>query len=405
MTAEPTKVGHILFNPLPAYGHVTPTLAVVRELIERGHKVTFATTEEHADAVAATGAVPLTYESEMASKVQPERFTADYVAREPLRCIEENILTTRHFERSLADMPDLFVYDVSTFPTGRALARKYGRPAIQLFPVFASNDRFSFGHVQAAELEGTISAEHPAIVDFLKKVDAFIEEHGLGVSAEEFLYPCDEANLVFMPEEFQLSAHEFDERHTFVGPCLPRVQDTTSWRRPDDSPVVLISLGTTFNRNPEFFRRCAEVFADLPWRVVITLGSRVEVAELGELPPNVEAHQWLTHSAVLQHASVFVNHAGMGTMMEALSFGVPLVLVPPDVTEHRLNARRAAELGLGRMVSSVDVSADEIRDAVLAVVSDEKVRERVTWMRDVVNGAGGAARAADVVEARLAAAR
>ena len=52
--------GHILFNPLPAYGHVTPTLAVVRELIERGHKVTFATTEEHADAVAATGAVPLT---------------------------------------------------------------------------------------------------------------------------------------------------------------------------------------------------------------------------------------------------------------------------------------------------------------------------------------------------------
>ena len=108
---------------------------------------------------------------------------------------------------------------------------------------------------------------------------------------------------------------------------------------------------------------------------------------------------------MLRHASVFVNHAGMGTMMEALSFGVPLVLVPPDVSEHRLNARRAAELGLGRMVSSVDVSADEIRDAVLAVAEDEKVRERVAWMRGVVNGAGGAVRAADVIEARLAGAR
>ena len=399
--------GHVLFNPLPAYGHVTPTLAVVRELIERGHKVTFATTEEHADAVAATGAVPLCYESEMAGKVQPERFTAEYIAHEPLRCIDENILTTRHFERSLAEVPDLFVYDVSTFPTGRALSRKYGKPAIQLFPVFASNETFNFGMRQAAEIEGSseITAEHPAIVEFLAKVGAYIEEHGLNMSVERFLTPCEDANLVFMPEEFQLNAEDFDDRHTFVGPCLPREQDA-SWTPPADGrPVVLISLGTTFNRNPAFFRRCAEVFAGLPWHVVITLGSRVEVAELGELPPNVEAHQWLTHAGVLRHASVFVNHAGMGTMMEALSFGVPLVLVPPDVSEHRLNARRAAELGLGRMVSSVDVSADEIRDAVLAVAQDEKVRERVAWMRGVVNGAGGAVRAADVIEARLAGAR
>ncbi len=399
--------GHVLFMPLPAYGHVTPTLAVVSELIERGHKVTFATTEEHADAVAATGAVPLCYESEMASKVQPERFTAEYIAREPLRCINENILTTRHFERNFAEMPDLFVYDVSTFPAGRGLARKYGRPAIQLFPVFASNETFNFGMRQAAEIEGSssITAEHPAIVEFLAKVAGYIDEHGLNMSVEEFLTPCDEVNLVFMPEEFQLNAHDFDDRHTFVGPCLPREQDA-SWNPPSDGrPVVLISLGTTFNRNPAFFRRCAEVFADLPWHVVITLGSRVEVAELGDLPPNVEAHQWLTHAGVLRHASAFVNHAGMGTMMEALSFGVPLVLVPPDVSEHRLNARRAAELGLGRMVSSVDVSADEIRDAVLAVADDERVRTRIAWMRDVVNGAGGAVRAADVVEARLAATR
>ena len=121
----------------------------------------------------------------MAGKVQPERFTADYVAREPLRCIEENILTTRHFERSLAEMPDLFVYDVSTFPTGRALARKYGRPAIQLFPVFASNETFSFGMCRPPRSRGReISAEHPAIVEFLAKVGAFIEEHGLSMSVE-----------------------------------------------------------------------------------------------------------------------------------------------------------------------------------------------------------------------------
>ncbi|OLR93770.1 macrolide family glycosyltransferase [Actinokineospora bangkokensis] len=397
--------GHVLVNPLPAHGHVTPTLAVVAELVRRGHRVTFATTAEFADAVLATGAEPLVYDSALAGKAQPERFTADYVAREPLRCIEEGIATARVFERALAEPPDLYVYDVSTFPAGRALAQKQGRPAIQLFPVFASNEVFSFGQAQAAELDEPISAEHPAIVEFLAEVGGFVAEHGLTAGTMEFLTPCDETNLVFLPEEFQLNAWDFDDRHTFVGPCLPR-ERADGWAPPaDGTPVVLISLGTTFNRNPDFFRRCARAFAGLPWHVVLTLGSRVRVAELGELPPNVEAHQWLPHAAVLRHASVFACHAGMGTMMEALSFGVPLVLVPPDVTEHKLNARRAAALGLGHLVSSVDSSAEEVRDAVLAAAGDARVRERVDWMRGALERAGGATRAADVVEATLARSR
>ncbi|PPK71306.1 glycosyltransferase [Actinokineospora auranticolor] len=386
--------GHVLFLPLPAYGHVMPTLAVVAELVARGHRVTFATTAEFAPAVVAAGAEPLLYESELAGKAQPERFTTDYVSREPLRCITENIVTTRLFDKSLPEPPDVYVYDVSTFPAGRALAQKHGARAIQLFPVFASNERFVFGHLQAAELDEPISAEHPAIVDFLAKVAEFIDEHGLGVSVERFLTPCDATNLVFMPREFQINAADFDARHTFVGPCLNPSSDV-SWEPPADGrPVVLISLGTTFNRNPEFFRRCAEAFADLPWHVVLTLGSRVAVAELGELPSNVEAHRWLPHAAVLPHASVFVCHAGMGTMMEALAFGVPLVLVPPDVTEHRINARRAAELGLGR---SVDASAPGVRDAVLAVAADSAIREHVNRMRDVLSALDGPAVAADVV--------
>jgi MGT family glycosyltransferase len=391
---------HVMFMPLPAYGHVTPTLAVVGELVRRGHRVTFATTEEFAGAVAAAGATPLCYESGLAGKEQPEKFTADYVAREPLRCIVENIETTRFFEKRLTGVPDLFVYDVSTFPAGRALARKSGRPAVQLFPVFASNEKFSFGHAQAAELDEPITADHPAIVEFLAKVSEFIAEHGLADSVESFLEPCEAANVVFLPEQFQLSSWAFDDRHAFVGPCLPTTAGETSWRPPPGGrPLAVISLGTTFNRNPDFFRRCAHAFASVPWHVVITLGSRVDPAELGPLPTNVEAHQWVPHPVLLRHAEVFVCHAGMGTMMEALSFGVPLVLVPPDVTEHRLNARRAAELGLGRALSSVDVSAADVRDAVLAVAADVSIRAKARQMRETLREAGGATRAADFIEA------
>lgn len=395
-------MAHIAFLPLPAHGHVTPALPVAAELADRGHRVTFATTAEFAGAVAGTGATPVCYESSLAGKAQPARFTADYMAREPLRCIEESIAITPLLEQRIGGAPDLYAYDVSTFPTGRALARKSGRPGVQLFPVFASNERYSFGRAQAAELDDPVPADHPAIAEFLGKVADFAGEHGLGGAPESLLAPCDDANLVFLPERFQLNAEAFDGRHAFVGACLPAREPETQWRPPaNGEPLALISLGTTFNDNAGFFRRCADAFADLPWQVVLTLGGRVDPADLGPLPGNVAAYRWVPHTAVLRHADVFACHAGMGTMMEALSFATPLVLVPPEVTEHRMNARRAVELGLGRMLASGSASAEDLRDTMLAVAADPAIRSRTTEMRDVLRAAGGTGRAADFVEARL----
>ena len=42
---------HFAFICLPAAGHVNPTLPVVAELVRRGHRVTYATSERYAKAV------------------------------------------------------------------------------------------------------------------------------------------------------------------------------------------------------------------------------------------------------------------------------------------------------------------------------------------------------------------
>jgi len=398
-------MAHVALMPFPAHGHVNPTLPVASALVRRGHRVTFPSTEEFTGAIAETGATPLVYRSLLAGRDLPESFTTEYVAHEPLRCIDEGTLVTEQLKQKFAeDVPDLFVYDVSTFPTGRALAAVYGRPGLQMFPVFASNERFSFGQAQSAELTEPVRADHPAIVEFIGRTVRFLDEHGLSdMGIERFLRPCDDRNLAFLPKQFQLHADDFDDRHTFVGPCLRPTPKADSWLdESDDRPLVLISLGTTFNKNAEFFRRCAEAFAGLPWRVVITLGSGgVDPDELSDLT-GVEVYRWAPHTVLLQRASVFVCHAGMGSMMEALSFGTPLVLVPPDVTEHRINARRAAELGLGRVLPFDTMTPEDLRDAVLGVAADESIRGRVADMRRHAEDAGGPDRAADALEAAMA---
>lgn len=57
-------MSHFLFMALPDRGHVFPHLAVVAELIGRGHQVTYVTGSCMAEAVEATGATVVVYDSQ-----------------------------------------------------------------------------------------------------------------------------------------------------------------------------------------------------------------------------------------------------------------------------------------------------------------------------------------------------
>jgi dTDP-L-oleandrosyltransferase len=136
----------------------------------------------------------------------------------------------------------------------------------------------------------------------------------------------------------------------------------------------------------------------------MTLGGQVDPAALGDLPPNVEAHRWVPHVDVLEQATVCVTHGGMGTLMEALYWGRPLVVVPQSFDVQPM-ARRVDQLGLGAVLPGEKADGDSLLAAVGAVAADPGLLARVEAMRGHVRRAGGAVRAADAVEAHLARAR
>ncbi|KNE79588.1 MULTISPECIES: hypothetical protein [Streptomyces] len=66
-----------------------------------------------------------------------------------------------------------------------------------------------------------------------------------------------------------------------------------------------------------------------------------------------------------------------------------------------MNAEMLQGLGVGRHPPKGEVTADRPRDLVLALADDPGVRERCAAVRSDVAGEGGAARAADLIEAEL----
>jgi MGT family glycosyltransferase len=97
---------------------------------------------------------------------------------------------------------------------------------------------------------------------------------------------------------------------------------------------------------PHLYRAALDALADLPARILVTIGNEGEPQELGPVPANVRVERWVPQADVAARAAVMVVHGGYGTTLGALTAGVPLVVVPL-FADQPYNARRVVDLGAG----------------------------------------------------------
>ncbi|HEX4705755.1 MAG TPA: macrolide family glycosyltransferase [Pseudonocardiaceae bacterium] len=392
--------GHVAFVSFPGYGHIRPTLAIVDELLARGHRVTYLVADRFADDVADTGADVVTYHS---SFPEPVPSPPDLV-RMTIEFIRESFAPLRPaLARFDPDPPDLIVHDALVSDTAGILSRKYGVPTVRTFPGFGGNEQVPLNGAETRPGEQALDPNDPLLVRFGSELTDSLRALDMELLAgQQLAAGANPAhNLVFVPAAFQPMVDAFDDRFTFVGPCLRRSELNAEWTPPDAAkPLALVTLGTSANQSPEFFRTCARAFESVPWQVVMTLGRSMDPAVLGALPANVTAVNWVPHLAVLRHASVFVCQAGSGSLMESLYRGTPVVVVPRSPDSFAL-AERVVELGVGRMLDADRLTADQLVHTVLAVAADPSIKARVAELRRAVRAAGGASRAADELESRL----
>jgi MGT family glycosyltransferase len=94
-------------------------------------------------------------------------------------------------------------------------------------------------------------------------------------------------------------------------------------------PTVYVSLGTVFNAlYPEVFSTIIAGLRDEPLNLIVTVGEAIDPATFGPQPANVRIERFIPQDQLLPHVDLCINHSGYSTVMGALSFGVPLVLLP-----------------------------------------------------------------------------
>ncbi len=386
-----------LFFTFPEYGHLNPTLAIVEELIARGEEVVYYLTEPFRQVIEATGA---TFRALPFNRLQVPVFSSpDEVNRRIAT------LPTLMFQMSTKMVPllvkniheeqgDCIVCD-RMFLWARIAAHILYIPVVALCPSYAMNSHYNL----YAQLWGNNSFS-PDMMDSLNNEFAQLSvQYGippfdirsLGLDAEPL-------TIAFLPRAFQPAGETFDERFLFVGPSLQSSRyehETFPLERLDGRPTLYISLGTVFNKQVDFYRLCFDAFGDTEWQVVLSF-STLDQAISHTIPDNFLVAAYVPQLAVLARTNIFISHGGMNSVMESLSNGVPLIIIP-QILEQEVTAQRVQDLGLGIALNRTTVTADILREAVTRIAHDPAFRTRAQDMQQLMQAAGGYQRATEAI--------
>ena len=335
-----------LFTSLPAIGHLNSILpmAVAREA---GHDVAVCTSPAFAAQLASFGLLhPPAGVEALDDFLEPGIPHAGpvrtaWMRREVFAKAAPKRLLPELAAHVAAWRPDVIVRESSEF-AGCILAEKLGLP-------------------HAAVATGSGSARFDHREHFAVALSALRQEHGLS--------PDPETEMMGRYLGFSLMPPSWDgdaavprtlhyARYENLDP--PGEELPSYLHRPPDRPLVLAALGTLFYGVPGLLESIIEALGDLQVDVVAAIGRDQDPGRFGVIPRNVRVEPWVPQIKVLAKAALFVTHGGFNSAKEALSQGVPLVVVPIGA-DQPYTAQRVEALGLGRSVRAEGRNVETIR--------------------------------------------
>jgi MGT family glycosyltransferase len=313
----------------PAFGHVIPILGPIAELVRRGHEVVVYNSIEFEKLITSTGASFVAFSSTLAKDFSRELKEGSHQSAYPFLLEAVPPLTEFLLDALRSERPHLVVYDAVAI-WGYIAAKSLRIRAVSVSPIFVFE---VFRHlVSLRELWGLtagFASELPRITR------AFLGMLKFGLGNLPFsvpLYPVRGIkDIVLTSRELHPSSPIFrNDNWVFCGASIDARTRTDyfDFDRLDGRPVICISMGTLQFSNDRFFRTTMDAFADYPAQFLLAAGPGSDVHRFGEVPGNFIVQQTFPQMPLLERATLFITHGGLGSIHETLWNGVPFVAVP-----------------------------------------------------------------------------
>ena len=386
-----------LFLTLPGHGHVNPTIGLVSELINKGDEIIYITAEEFRNKLEKVGATFLGYELEDGSlKFNPNEINKAMKDLNNSSNIMEKFMETSkktlELVFTLTGEFDYLVIDHFLLLDTDLFASKFNiKKIISSVTTFALNEKLMDDMFNL--MMATLSKSGATLPQG-------IEENMQGIRQAFLNKKCD-LKIVFTSKYYQPYGEDFDSSFKFVGPSVFDRKELVDFKieNPDNKKLILASLGTVANENPDFYKDCFEALSSRDdIEVIMSVGKRTDIKDLGQIPSNFKVYNYVPQLEVLKHVDLFITHGGMNSSSEGLYNDVPLIVVP-QFGDQPIVANRVASLEAGlALMGAENLTPKAISEAVDKVLSSKIYKENAEKVGKSLRELGGYKEAARLIK-------
>ena len=212
------------------------------------------------------------------------------------------------------------------------------------------------------------------------------------------------AQISQSPAAFEFPRQQLPDCFHFTGPWhapQTRAEIDFPYERLTGQPLIYASLGTVQNRVYEIFRTIAQACEGLECQLVISLGRKTDADAIPNFPGQPIVVSYAPQLELLHRAALVITHAGMNTVLESLSCGVPMVAIPITNDQPGVAARLTWS-GAGERVLLSQLSITPLRSAIQKVLTQPNYGVQARRLQRAIEQSGGVHRAAGIVEQAVA---
>lgn len=393
----------VLFVTIDGGGNLPPVLGLARRLSDRGHRVSVLSEPCMEEVILGMGFTFIPFSQYFTRKDRSE----DVFKDSNVSPIKNPVLEKIVFGPSqiMADesiraigccQADLLVADC-LLPTALIAAEAAGIPGVLAFHMpeyFPGSNRppgmfgLKPGKGSLGYLRDTILTKlfNMKIDNFLPRINETRSKWGLPpLKRTSDLIHGTDLRLIQTLESFDFPIIPRPGNVRYTGPILDDPDWTGMWTNPwsadDPRPLIVISLSSTFQNQHKTIQASIDALKDKDLRGLVTLGPALE-KDLFDVPDNVIVVSSAPHSQVFPLADMVITHAGHGTIMKALSHGLPLVCLPMGRDQND-NAAKVEYHGCGISLSAKS-GPQKIQKAVLHILADSKIKQQAAQFKEEI---------------------
>ncbi|MCD8489436.1 MAG: glycosyltransferase [Desertifilum sp.] len=409
----------IICPPYP--GHINPQSALGRELQNRGHRVTFLQIADMelkvrsqgvdfypiGETLYQPGSLAITFKQlAQLSEIKALNYSVDF-------CQQITEIICQDAPRAIATLGiDALIVD-QLEPVGETIAQSLNLPFICVSCGQAIHRRadvppfftpWSYNNDAWAKIRNQIAY---TILDYscrpiLKTINEYRQRWKLPPYPHIYASQATLAHISQQPPAFDFPIPHLPSHFHYTGPLRnPSPQNVPfPYERLTGQPLIYASLGSVQNTKADLFRAIAQACQGLDVQLMITHGGGMSSEAVASLPGSPLVVEYAPQLEVLAKASLTITHGGLNTVLDSLSYGIPLVAIPITFEQPGTGAR-IRWTRTGEVIPVSRLSIYHLREAIQRVLTEESYSHSAQKIQRSIRTAGGVKRAADLIEQSL----